>query len=73
VALYGYAAARVVLDAVAAGGGRRPAVVRAAFARGTASSPLGRLRVTREGDVENAPMTLYRLEGGTFRPVPNGG
>jgi hypothetical protein len=73
VALYGYAAARMVLDAVAEGGGRRPAVVEAAFARGTAGSPLGRLRVTREGDVANAPMTLYRLEGGTFRAVPNSG
>jgi branched-chain amino acid transport system substrate-binding protein len=73
VALYGYTAARVVLDAVAAAGGRRPAVVRAAFALGTVASPLGRLRVTPGGDVENAAMTLYRLEGGVFRPAVNAG
>ena len=68
-ALYGYAAARMVLDAVRSGGARRPAVVRAAFAPGTRTSPVGRLAVTRSGDVENAPMTLYRLEDGVFRAL----
>ncbi|MBN1528442.1 MAG: ABC transporter substrate-binding protein [Thermoleophilaceae bacterium] len=72
-ALYGYAAAEIALGAVATGGGRRAAVVRAAFTGGTPPSPLGRLRVTRVGDAEDAPMTLYRLEEGVFRPVANAG
>jgi hypothetical protein len=31
------------------------------------------LAVTRSGDVENAPMTLYGLEDGAFRPLAAAG
>jgi branched-chain amino acid transport system substrate-binding protein len=72
-ALYGYAAARLVLDAVRTGGARRPAVVRAAFAPGAHASPVGRLAVTRSGDVEGAAMTGYGLEDGAFVPLAGAG
>jgi hypothetical protein len=72
-ALYGYAAARLVLDAVRAGGARRPAVVRAAFAPGAHASPVGRLAVTRSGDVDDAAMTGYGLKDGAFEPLGGAG
>jgi hypothetical protein len=62
-----------VLDAVGRGGARRPAVVRAAFAGPAHASPVGRLAVTRAGDVENAPMTRYSLDDGVFRPLGGAG
>ncbi len=68
VALYGYEAARVVLDAVREGGRHRLAVVRAGMRPGARRSPTGRSEVNGRGDVSGAPLLLYRLENGTFRP-----
>ncbi len=68
-ALYGYEAARLVLDAVAEGGSRRPAVVRAALRPRSRRSVVGTYEINRSGDVTGPPLTLYRLEDGLFRPL----
>ena len=68
-ALYGYEAARLVLDAVAKGGSRRAAVVRAALRPRARRSPVGRYEINRSGDVTGPPLTLYRLENGVFQPL----
>jgi branched-chain amino acid transport system substrate-binding protein len=67
-ALYGYEAARLVLDAVREGGRRRLAVVRAGLRPRTRRSPIGRYEVDRRGDVSGEPLLLYRLEAGQFEP-----
>ena len=67
-ALYGHEAARLVLDAVAEGGGRRGAVVRAALGQGSRRSAVGSYEITRSGDVTGPPLTLYRLDNGLFGP-----
>ena len=67
-ALYGYEAARLVLDAVASGGSRRPAVVRAALQPRARRSVVGTYEINRSGDVTGPPMTLQRLENGVFQP-----
>ena len=72
-ALYGYEAARLVLDAVRQGGARRAAVVSAALRPGPRRSPIGRFEVHRSGDVTGPPMTLYRLDRGVFRAAGEAG
>jgi branched-chain amino acid transport system substrate-binding protein len=69
-ALYGYEAARLVLDAVRAGGRQRLHVVRAGMRARARNSPIGRYEVDRRGDVSGPPMLLYRLKDGSFQPVP---
>ena len=56
-----------MLDAVAEGGGRRPAVVRAALRPRSRRSVMGTYEINRSGDVTGPPLTLYRLEDGVFR------
>lgn len=68
-ALYGYEAARLALDAVAEGGGRREAVVRAALRQRSRRSAMGTYEITRSGDVTGPPLTLYQLENGVFAPL----
>ena len=72
-ALYGYEAARLVLDAVAEGGSRRAAVVRSALRPRSRRSAVGRYEINRSGDVTGPPLTLYRLENGSFRPFVKAG
>ena len=70
-ALYGYEAARLVLDAVRQGGSRRPAVVRAALRPRLALVPgRGTFEINRSGRRRRARrLTLYRLEDGVFRAL----
>jgi branched-chain amino acid transport system substrate-binding protein len=73
-ALWGYEAARVVLDAIreAQRDGRpadRADVVRAALTPRVRKSPLGAYQVRRNGSVEGIPMGLYRLDGDRFDAV----
>ena len=69
-ALYGYEAARLVLDAVAEGRqpARRPWCGRRC-GRGRGARPWGRYEINRSGDVTGPPLALYRLENGVFRPL----
>ena len=68
-ALYGYEAARLVLDAVRQGREPAAAVVRAALRPRARRSPLGRYEINRSGDVTGPPLTLLRLENGVFQPL----
>jgi branched-chain amino acid transport system substrate-binding protein len=71
-ALLGYEAARLVIDAVhAGGGGNRAAVARAALAPRTRSSPIGRYEVLPSGAVSGTPLVPYRLWEGLFEPASN--
>jgi branched-chain amino acid transport system substrate-binding protein len=67
-ALYGFEAARLVLDAVEAAGDRRAAVLREGRRPRVRRSPLGRYEVRPTGDVDGRPLELYRLRGGSFPP-----
>jgi hypothetical protein len=67
-ALYGYEAARVVLDAIKAGGARRASVVRAGLEAGPRRSPLGRYEMHATGEVSGQSMLLYDLRVGRFVP-----
>ncbi len=67
-ALYGYEAARLVLDAVREGGRHRLDVVKAGMRPRTRRSPIGRYEVDSRGDVTGSPLVHYRLQEGSFRP-----
>ena len=67
-ALYGYEAARLVIDAVHAVGGRRSAVVREGLRVRSRGSPLGRYQVSASGDISATDVAVYRLRGGRFEP-----
>jgi len=66
-AVYGYAAMRLVLQAVAEGGRDRRRVVAAGLRIRERSSPLGPLEIRATGDVEEQRFALYDLVDGTFR------
>jgi branched-chain amino acid transport system substrate-binding protein len=67
-ALYGFEAARLVLDAIEAGGARRAAVVRAGRSPRVRRSPLGRYEIRSTGDTSGRPLALHRLRDGRFMP-----
>jgi branched-chain amino acid transport system substrate-binding protein len=62
-ALYGYAAMKVVLEAVGAGGTHRDAVRRAGRAAGPRASALGTLEVRRSGDAGRDEVAVMRSDG----------
>lgn len=69
-AIYGYAAMKAVLAAIADAGNRanrRPDVVRAFFAQRARDSVLGRYSVSRTGDISLARYAVQRIAGGRLR------
>lgn len=60
-ALYGAAAAELVLDAIAASDGGRRSVVTHLFKSSTRPSILGRIGFDRNGDPKTGPVTVYRI------------
>jgi ABC-type branched-subunit amino acid transport system substrate-binding protein len=71
-ASYGYDAMAVVLRAVAAAGGNRPAVVAHALRPRHTAGLTGRYEVLRGGDVERPALAVVSLDDGatTLRPPP---
>jgi ABC-type branched-subunit amino acid transport system substrate-binding protein len=71
-ATYGYDAMGVVLRAVAAAGGNRPAVVAHALRPRRTAGLTGRYEVLRGGDVERPALAVVSLDDGatTLRPPP---
>jgi hypothetical protein len=69
---YGYDAMNIVLGAVAAAGGNRPAVVAHALRPRRGSGLTGRYEVIRGGDVDRPALAVVSLDdGSTFlRPPP---
>jgi hypothetical protein len=63
-ALYGFEAMRLVLGAIGEGGPDRRAVIRAALAPEERRTLLGRLRLSRGGDVRTRRLVLMRFRGG---------
>ena len=63
-ALYGYEAMRLVLEAIERGGADRRAVVREALRPGPRRGILGRIVVTRSGDVGDQRVAAYTHAGG---------
>jgi len=62
-ALYGAAAASVLLDAIAASDGTRVSVTHAVFAAQTPTGIIGRFGFDREGDPTVGAMTILRMDG----------
>jgi branched-chain amino acid transport system substrate-binding protein len=62
-ALYGYAAMKVVLDAIGAGGSHRDAVRRAGRASGPRRTALGSVEVRRSGDAGREAVAVVGLGG----------
>jgi len=67
VALYGYEAMRLVLDAIERGGGDRDAVRRALLSTGERKGPFGEYRLDGRGDATLDTFAVYRVRGGRLR------
>jgi branched-chain amino acid transport system substrate-binding protein len=62
-ALYGYESMRLVLEAIDRAGPDRAAVVRDALRPGSRTGALGRIELTRTGDLGDQRVALYRRDG----------
>jgi branched-chain amino acid transport system substrate-binding protein len=63
-AVYGYEAMSLALDAIAAGGADRAAVIRWLFSVRERDSPLGRYSIDRHGDTTRRSYGVYRVRRG---------
>ncbi|HZT46231.1 MAG TPA: branched-chain amino acid ABC transporter substrate-binding protein [Gaiellaceae bacterium] len=66
-ALYGAAAASVLLDAIEHSNGSRASVTRAVFAATTPPGVIGRFGFDRDGDPTVGAMTIVRMQKGRYR------
>jgi branched-chain amino acid transport system substrate-binding protein len=65
-AVYGYEAMSLALDAIAAGGADRAAVIRQLFSVRDRDSPLGRYSIDRYGDTTMRTYGIYRVRRGSL-------
>jgi branched-chain amino acid transport system substrate-binding protein len=68
-AVYAAQAAQVLLDAIAASNGTRASVARAALSRRIASGLVGPVSFDANGDLKQAPVTIFRVQGGSAHVV----